>query len=280
MKVLINYASDSYRRYQRYNSKTGLSRGGFDKVIEYSPGDIDLQYYNNNKTIFDEKRGAGLWLWKPYIILKTLGSMADGDYLFYADSGSYFIRPVDHLISCLETDNNEIMTFDTPLLNIQFAKSGFIDSLGPGLENWLYSTQVMAGFILVKNTENTRRLMAEFLALCEREELISYPVNEPQHKHFIAHREDQTILSYLIWKNNLKTYRDPTQYGNMPLEQVKYGIDKIGLSYVCFKKYMNSTYPDILILYRKKKLYNFIPRIKFQFILLVKQMLLKKLVPV
>ena len=280
MKVLINYANSSYRQYQEYNSKTGLSKGGFDKVIEYSPKDIDPQYYSSNKSILDIERGAGLWLWKPYIILKTLGSMAEGDYLFYADSGSYFVRPVDHLISCLENDKKEIMTFDTPLLNIQFAKAEFVELLGPGLENWLYSTQVMAGFILLKNTENTRKLMAEFLSLCERKELISYPQDEPQHKHFVAHREDQTILSYLVWKNGVKPYRDPTQYGNMPLEQVKYGIDKIGLSYVCFKKYGNSNYPNILILYRKKKLYNLFPRIKFQFTLLVKQILLKKLMPV
>ena len=280
MKVLINYADDKYRKYQKYNSKTGLSKGGFDKVIEYSPKDIDQEYYDNNKSIFDIKRGAGLWLWKPYVILKALNSLNEGDYIFYADSGSYFINKIDHLIHRLEKDDIDIMTFDTPLLNIQFAKAEFINQLGPGLENWLYSTQIMGGFILIRNTKNTRRLMEEFLSLCEKKDLIAHSTDEPQHAQFVAHREDQTILSYLAWKKGLKPYRDPTQYGRMPLDQVKYGIDKIGLSYVCFKKYDNSDYPDILVLYRKKKLYNLFPRIRFQFILFIKQMLLKKLVPV
>lgn len=279
MKILINYADESYRQYQGFNSKTGLAAGGFDRVIEYSPKDIDQDFFREHSNILRMTRGAGLWLWKPYIILKALRECNDGDYIFYADSGSYFVNTIDHLIECIEKDGTGIMTFDTPLLNIQFADARFIKQLGPGLEEWLYSTQVMGGFILLKNSPSTRAFVEEFLTLCSQEKLLIADTDRVQHEHYIAHREDQTILSYLIWRKGLPTYRDPTQYGTMPLEQIKYGMDKIGLSYLCFKKYENSSYPPIIILYRKKKLFEFFPRKKFEFILGVKKVLLKKLVP-
>ena len=43
-KILINYANDAFKEAQKLNSKTGRSVGKFDKVIEYSPKDIDRMY--------------------------------------------------------------------------------------------------------------------------------------------------------------------------------------------------------------------------------------------
>lgn len=32
-------------------------------------------------------QGAGYWVWKPFIILKELEHLQDGDYLLYTDAG-------------------------------------------------------------------------------------------------------------------------------------------------------------------------------------------------
>ena len=44
-------------------------------------------FYSENKAILDLARGAGYWLWKPFIISETLKEMEEGDCLIYSDSG-------------------------------------------------------------------------------------------------------------------------------------------------------------------------------------------------
>lgn len=60
-----------------------------------------------------QERGAGYWLWRPYIILKTLlYEMEEGDLLLYADSGSEAIGDLRLLFELAEED--DIIIFQTP----------------------------------------------------------------------------------------------------------------------------------------------------------------------
>ena len=70
-KVLINFANGFFYKSQRYNTKTGLGIGGFDKATSYTPKDIDREFFKQNRQILSRSKGAGYWLWKPYFIKKT-----------------------------------------------------------------------------------------------------------------------------------------------------------------------------------------------------------------
>ena len=62
----------------------------FDKIIGLTEIDLqaDEEFWSAHKDFVNSNpRGYGYWLWKPYIIKKTLNSMEDGDILLYADSG-------------------------------------------------------------------------------------------------------------------------------------------------------------------------------------------------
>ena len=98
MKVLINYADDLFLSSQKLNSQTGLEVGGFDQVVSFSPSDIDPSFYSANRKILGQKRGNGYWLWKPYFIKRMLDNVKMGDYIFYSDSGAYFLQSIDPLI--------------------------------------------------------------------------------------------------------------------------------------------------------------------------------------
>lgn len=54
MKVLINDANERFRRSQALNSSTGLEVAGFDKVVSFSPRDIDRGFYEANQAILRE----------------------------------------------------------------------------------------------------------------------------------------------------------------------------------------------------------------------------------
>ena len=75
--VQISYADEKFAKAQRLNSWAGKQLGRFDEVVAYGPLDIDDAFYANNKTILSMPRGAGLWLWKPYIIYKQLEQLND-----------------------------------------------------------------------------------------------------------------------------------------------------------------------------------------------------------
>ena len=114
MKLLINYANYLFRESQRLNTTSGKEIGLFDEVISYSPSDIDPNFFKKNRKILVQKKGNGYWLWKPYLIKKTLESMKYGDFLFYCDSGAYFINSVDPLIDISQETGQEIIVFDLP----------------------------------------------------------------------------------------------------------------------------------------------------------------------
>ena len=113
MKILFNYAHNGFYRSQEYNSLTGKQIGGFDKVFQFRLKDIDDEFYIQNRHILDQPRGAGYWLWKYYFadMLVNDSTISENDYIFYSDSGCYFVSSVQNLIDIMERDNISIMTF-------------------------------------------------------------------------------------------------------------------------------------------------------------------------
>lgn len=75
--------------------KAAHDPGGFDVVIGYRKEVMKDAFREKYKDILERPRGAGYWLWKPYVILKTLVEDMDwGDYLCYVDADSHSITDV------------------------------------------------------------------------------------------------------------------------------------------------------------------------------------------
>jgi hypothetical protein len=127
MKLLINYANKTFRKSQKLNSKTGLEIGLFDKVISYAPKDINADFYQRNEKILKQRRGNGYWLWKPYVIQKSLNILHEGDFLFYCDSGAYFIKPKITMTKIISETGIDIISFElTHQKNIWTKRDAFI----------------------------------------------------------------------------------------------------------------------------------------------------------
>ena len=213
MKVLINFANEKYRKTQKFNSWTGKHIAKFDNIIEFSPEDIDSDFFNKNSKILSTKRGAGLWLWKPYFVNKVLNELKDGDYLFYSDSGAFFIRGISALIQSMGQD--EIWLYGLPLKECQFTQREVFETMNAVDNCFKETNQFSATFLLLKVGDKSRAFVKEWLNLCCKYELIAARDTD-QIDSFIAHREDQSILSILAKKYNIKMHLDPSQYGKLP----------------------------------------------------------------
>lgn len=215
MIVLVNCADDKYRKAQKFNSWTGRHIARFDKVFEYNIDEIDVEYKESHQDILSVKRGNGLWLWKPYFVYRTLKELNYGDVLFYCDSGAYFIRPVKSIINKIDKD---IWITDLPLLEKQFTKPEAFDIMSCRDEIYKESNQMQASFFYIRKNEFTMNFIQEWLNLCENKELLydgQYRKTQAFDR-YIAHREDQSILSLLAKKYSVTPDLDPTQYGVLP----------------------------------------------------------------
>ncbi len=231
MKVLLNYANERFAEHQRRNSESGLTIGGFDRVLSYGPADIDAQFAAANRRILQHERGNGYWLWKPYFIVRTLESLAPGDWLFYCDAGAHFTGSIDPLIDVCQRDGRDVLVFELPHPERRYTKRDAFVLLGCDRPEFINSRQRLASFHLWRASPAAIAFAREWLAAAQDERLLTDLPNQcglPNHRRYKAHRHDQSLFSLLTKKYGIAAYRNPSQqglrdeklYANSPYGQV------------------------------------------------------------
>lgn len=193
-KVYLTYSDATYESSKKFAVMMARVFGGFDEVVSASPSDVDEYFKNHNSEIFAYRRGAGLWLWKPYIVNKVLSRMDDGDILFYADAGCFVYRNVKHIVDLM---NQDIWLCELPLVEKQYTKRVCFEYLGCNGDVYENTPQRLATYFCVRKSEMSVKVVKEWLEACQRIELISPLENDGE---LISHREDQSILSLLSKK--------------------------------------------------------------------------------
>ena len=185
--------------------------GGFDKIIEYGIEDLDEVFKNKNSHILIENRLAGYGIWKPYIVLNTLEKQSDGDYVFYCDSGSYWVGPVSYLVDELDSMGGWLLTFQgysepLPLEKFWTKRDCFIlmDCDSP---KYTDTVQGYDGFFLIKNCREARDFFIQWCKYAVDERISTDKENEcglSNYEGFKDHRHDQSIMSLLVKKWDIK----------------------------------------------------------------------------
>lgn len=244
--TVVNYSNEFYTCAQKINRKTALNIGLVKKVISFSHKDIEEEFYLKNKEIFDQKRGGGYWLWKPYFIKKALLELEENEILFYCDSGSKFVNSVDLLIENFE-EGFDIVPFELQFIEKHWTKRDCFQLADCDTEEFTDSKQILATFSLWMKSEFTMSFVEEWLKLAQDSRALTDIDNQlglPNYEGFVEHRHDQSIFSLLIKKYKIKSYRDPSIYGN-------------NLRHL----YLESNYPQILISTRQRNI-SFLKKIK------------------
>jgi len=232
-KLLLNYANHAFRKSQRMNSKTGKEIGNFDRVLSYSPRNIDRGFYQANRHIFDQEKGNGYWLWKPYFIQCALDNVEVGDFVFYSDSGSYFIGSIDLAIDVCISSGQDILPFELPYLEKSYTKRDAFILLDCDRPEYYDTKQRQSGFILIKKSNLAMDFFYNLCQVCQDERILTDMENRmgfPNYDGFIAHRHDQSVFSLLTKRYHLSAFRDPTQWGNGDIDH-----------------YPNSLYPQVIV---------------------------------
>lgn len=219
MIYLINYADENYQEAQHYCSQMARARGGFDKVIEYHPNDIDDAVINLcPEGIYGNNRKAKRYgLWRPYIIKKTLDEIQYGDYLCYCDAGGYFIRNVVPLIKRMEKKNQDIRVSVLPLLEKQWTKRDvflYFDADYPDVTD---SNQICSTFIFIKKTKRSVAFFEQYFQISKDMPILftdaENVLGKDNYPEYIENRHNQSVLSILCKVHNIKPDTDISEYG-------------------------------------------------------------------
>jgi len=187
-----------------------------DTVTAWSPSTLESAGFPNTvPTIRLEERGSGYWSWKPFIILKRLNEVPDGDIVFYCDVGRIYPfklldQPIAPYLLWMEENMQDVMPgieipWDGPIS--RWTKRDALLHMEMDRSDILESFPIQASFSLWKAGELSRELVGEWMNLCARRQLVSDdPTITPlgEHGDFFENRHDQALLSLLCMKAGVK----------------------------------------------------------------------------
>jgi hypothetical protein len=180
----------------------------FDNVIGYTDEYLrnDKEFWEKHSNfILSNPRGYGYWIWKPYIIKKTLEQMTDGDKLLYLDCGcEIHILKKNIIKEKLDlVKKNSIISTNT-LIEKEWNKMDLIIKLGVLDDKYLNSRQKQAGVNLYFVCDKIRNFVNEWYELCcDYHNIDNTPSVNKNFDCFKEHRNDQSVFSLLGKKYNL-----------------------------------------------------------------------------
>lgn len=217
MKIAVNYATSNWESARSYCSKIAISKGGCDKVFEYSPEILDYDFLKFEKEVFHNSNYEQFGLWRPYIIVDAMKKAASGDYIFYIDSGAYLINTIDYLIEDMNKKNTDILTFELPFIEKQWSKRDAFVYLGCDKKEYTDTNQRLSTYFLLKVTEYSKRFFNEYLEIALNAPFLfdnsDNKLGKENYYEFIENRHNQTVLSLLAKKYELPVFRDVSEFG-------------------------------------------------------------------
>lgn len=177
----------------------------FSKTILYTDAELkrDVEFWPKHEEFIKKNpRGYGYWLWKPWIIKKTMESMQDGEILVYADAGCE-----------IDTANSSQLTIDMKNKYIigsktcyekQWTKMDLIIQLDMLNDPLLDTRQNQATTNVYRVCDKVRDFVNQWYELgCNYHLIDDSPSIAENLDVFIEHRHDQSIFSLLSKKMDI-----------------------------------------------------------------------------
>lgn len=144
--------------------------GCFDEISALTERDISDFVATHRDFIDSHPEGYGMWIWKPKIIHDALMQSGDGDVLVYADAGTFINRHgIDRYHDYLRRlEKHDVVTFATsPYYRAEYyVKQDAVMAYCPAFRRKSHR-YCYAGLMIIKNNHRSRRLIADWLDLCQ-----------------------------------------------------------------------------------------------------------------
>ncbi|MGE0192117.1 MAG: hypothetical protein AB7T63_08755 [Planctomycetota bacterium] len=231
MKILVSFAGAIGRHGGRWRARQrhlgrSARRHGFDAVRPWTRRRLKrTAFYREHATLLETPRGAGLWAWKPYIILETLLEAPADAWVVYWDvgrgrrgarrRGHAFRAPIAALLDWCGSCNGGLLPgVYIPEFgpNRLWTKRDCFVGMGCDEPRFWEHPQIQATFSVWRRTPVALDLLHEWLACCTDPRLIGDGPSTcglPDLDGFVEHRHDQSILTNLVIRGGLRCYGRP-----------------------------------------------------------------------
>jgi len=238
-KYAISFANERYFKSLISLQDTMTMIGNVDEYIPYSQEWLKKEpFWNKNSYILTQPRGAGYWIWKPYIILKTMALMEEGDIVLYTDAGVTPLQDLQPLYDLAEK-NEKIIFQNAGHNNKTWTKRDCFVLMNCDEKKYWDGMQVTATFSLWKKTVSNIEFLTEYQRYLRDSRIVTDDPNMAGRANFFEfkdHRHDQSVLSLMAIKYGIELFRDPSQFG---IEMMS--------------KFPNSTYPQMFDHHRRNQ---------------------------
>jgi hypothetical protein len=218
--ILINYADDrfghkgkAFKANQRAMSESALAHG-VDAVISWDWKMLsNTEFYRHHKGYFDQKYHLNGFVFKPFITSVSFKEINYGDIIIYYDSGDgchLFDTNVSPLVEmCLA--NNGTLIHQWGDSNRMWTKRDCFYFMGLDHQAAHNAIAMQATWFVIEKNDFTVGLAHEYLHYTLDERVASYQNDRvcglPDLPGFIENRGDQSVLSLLAYKYQLRTFR-------------------------------------------------------------------------
>lgn len=245
MNLLVQYHSHpnvSSGRNKLFNKiikqrEENVKKGAcsIDKVLTYNPNSAGLSdFISKNAKIFRIKRGAGLWMWKPFIVLDALlNHSEEGDIIFYYDANHNNLKNVNLSVLFDYVEKYGNLFHETSAYTMRekrWTKRDLFITMDCDSPKYTETPQVQATWFFLKNNKQNRDFARMWLHFCSFFLNLSSGSTHifKKDKGFQAHREDQSVLSLLCKKYNMNIFQGQA-HGN---KNIQFFLDWFNLKFV------------------------------------------------
>lgn len=207
-RVFISFGGPASNYHNRVHSigEQAKSTSWFTDVHTFTEADLikDSEFWGVNGEFMSKHcRGFGYWLWKPYIIYKTLQSLNDDDILVYADAGCTInisgSKRFEEYIQLLNDSPFGLVCFQLGGCQEKvYTKNAVFQHFQP-TESQIESDQIMATVCLIRKTSFSKALVQEWFLTSSMHHLINDERGN-EKSEFKDHRHDQSIFSMTVKK--------------------------------------------------------------------------------
>ena len=154
--------------------------------------------------VTNASRGLGHWKWKPFVILRRLRELAEGDVMLYVDRDLRLGKNLSALFCLGQNAAKGLACFHQACYTERaWTSHELVTALGAGRAE-LESVQVNGGLQVWRRSEATLALAEQYLSLTER--FARGPVNRSvelaHNRAYREHRHDQSCCTPIPGRSN------------------------------------------------------------------------------
>jgi len=208
---LVSYADGPEVFLQNQNVlAASAANKGIDFILNYRRANLDPKFVQQHAEILRHKKGAGFWLWKPWVILHTLESIPENDVLIYTDVGVLFRKPILPLVALAQQHEIILLEYSAPYFGkpINVIKREIFKHFDCDTTKCHYGRHIWAGVLILRNTAKSRAFIQSWLDYCCNKKLVNDDLDPSikQHPEFEQNYHDESLLNMLFNTNPTGKY--------------------------------------------------------------------------